>query len=82
MADGWTRYIAQSVARFIYTLPRGHATSLRDALSVLRTNPHPEGAKPLVVDELPNLYEVKLGLYRIEYQMLVQERVIRILFVE
>jgi mRNA-degrading endonuclease RelE of RelBE toxin-antitoxin system len=82
MRDGWTLHIVQAVARFIYTLPRGQATSLREALAVLRTNPYPEGANPLVVEELPNLYAVKLGLYRIEYQVLARERVIRILFVE
>lgn len=82
MRDIWTLHIVQAVARFIYTLPRGQATSLRDALAVLRTNPYLESAKALVVEELPNLYEVKLGLYRIEYQVLAPERVVRILFVE
>lgn len=82
MPDLWTLYIAQAVARFIYTLPRGQATSLRDALAVLRTNPQPSGAQSLVVEELPNLFEVKIGVYRIRYQVMAPERVIRILFVE
>jgi mRNA-degrading endonuclease RelE of RelBE toxin-antitoxin system len=81
MPDLWTLHVAQSVARFIYTLPRGQATSVRDALAVLRTNSQPEGVKQLVVEEPPNLYEVKLRLYRIRYQVLIQERVSRILFV-
>ena len=69
MSEFWTLHIAHEVARFIYTLPRGQATELRDALAVLRATPQHEGAKPLIIDELSNVYEVKIGLYRIEYQL-------------
>ena len=82
MSEFWTLHIAHEVARFIYTLPRGQATELRDALAVLRNYPKPEGAKPLVVEEISNVYQVKIGLYRIEYQIASQERIIRVLFVE
>lgn len=82
MREFWTIHIARDVARFIYTLPRGQATELRDALAKLRTNPQPEGAQRLVIEELSSVYTVKLGLYRIEYQMLEQDRIIRVLLVE
>ena len=82
MREFWTLYLAHEVTRFSYTLPRGQAVELRDALAILRTNPKPEGAKPLVIEELPHVYAVKIGLYRIEYQIVEQGRIIRILFVE
>jgi mRNA-degrading endonuclease RelE of RelBE toxin-antitoxin system len=82
MRDLWTLHVAPEVARFLYTLPRGQATELRDILAILRTNPKPEGAQPLVVEELPDVYAVKLGRYRIEYQIIERDRIIRILFVE
>ena len=82
MREFWTIHIARDVARFIYTLPRGQVTELRDALALLRSEPRPEGAKRLVIEELDNIYAIKLGQYRIEYQMIEQDRIIRILLVE
>ncbi len=82
MRDLWTLHVAPEVARFLYTLPRGQATELRDILAILRTNPKPEGARPLVVDDLPDVYEVRLGRYRLAYQIIEGDRLIRVLFVE
>ena len=82
MRDYWTLHIVRAVARFIYTLPRGQATELRDALALLRINPLPEGARPLVIEELPDVYEAKMGRYRIEYQLIERDRILRVLFVE
>jgi mRNA-degrading endonuclease RelE of RelBE toxin-antitoxin system len=82
MPEFWTLHISRPVARFIYTLPRGRATELRDALARLRTNPKPEGARPLVIEELPEVFEVKIGMYRIEYQMIEYQHSLRILLVE
>ena len=66
----------------LYTLPRGQAALLSDALAVLRTHPTPEGCQPLIMDDLPNAYMVKLGEYLIGYQILEQQRVIRVFVVE
>ena len=82
MRDPWALHISQSVARFIYTLPRGQATSLRDALATLRMNSHPEGTALLTVTELPNLFEATVGGFCIQFQVLAEQRVIRVLFVE
>ncbi len=82
MRDPWALHISRSVTRFIYTLPRGQATALRDVLAVLRTSSHPEGATPLTVTELPNLFEATIGSFHIQYQVVAEQRVIRILFVE
>lgn len=78
----WTLQLAQSVVRYMYTLPRGQAAVLSDALAVLRTNPTPEGCQPLIMDDLPNTYLVTIGEYRIGYQLLAQQRVIRVFVVE
>jgi mRNA-degrading endonuclease RelE of RelBE toxin-antitoxin system len=82
MSKAWTLHLAQTVVRYMYTLPRGQAAMLSDALAVLRTTPTPEGCQPLSIDDLPNAYRVKLGEYRIGYQVLEQERVIRVFVVE
>jgi mRNA-degrading endonuclease RelE of RelBE toxin-antitoxin system len=82
MNESWTLHIVKDVTRFIYSLPRGQAASLRDALNVLRTNPQPENVKPLIAEELPDVYEVWSGSYRIQYQLIMKEKIIRILFVE
>jgi len=82
MPEQWSLHISRAVAQFIYTLPRGQATALRDALAVLRTNPKPDEARLLAIEDLPDMYEVTIGLYRIEYQIIDSTRTIRVLFVE
>lgn len=82
MREFWIIHIARDLASFIYTLSRGQATAFRNALAMLRPNPQPEGAQQLVIEELSNVYTIKLGLYRIEYQLIEQDRIIRVLLVE
>jgi mRNA-degrading endonuclease RelE of RelBE toxin-antitoxin system len=82
MSNAWTLQLAQTVVRYMYTLPRGQAAVFSDALAVLRTNPTPAGCQPLSMDDLPNAYVVKLGEYRIGYQVLERQRVIRVFVVE
>lgn len=82
MGELWTLHLAPDVARYIYTLPRGQAVELRDALAALPTNPRPEDAQRLVIEELNHVYAVKLGLYRIEYQLIEEQHTVRVLYVE
>jgi mRNA-degrading endonuclease RelE of RelBE toxin-antitoxin system len=77
MASRWTIRVDVRAVRDLYTLPRGIAGDVTDAIDGLPDNPIPEEAEP--VESLDDVYRLIVGPNVVEYQVVADEQVIKIL---
>jgi hypothetical protein len=76
----WTpRYDVEAV-RAIYTLPRGVAGEVTEAIRHLLVDPRPPESEP--VSGRDQTYQIYVQGHRVEYELLVEQRIIKILFIE
>jgi len=79
MSNEWTLHLAPMAIRFAYTLQRGEAVRLRDALAVLKQGPAPDGVADLHVRDV---YNIERDIFAISYQVVATQRIMRVLLIE
>ena len=65
-----------------YKVSRGEAAQLSAALAVLYQSPAAPGHKPYADSLFANTYEYEYNAYRIIYEVLLEQRTIRVLYFE
>ena len=63
-----------------YRIPRGEAANFADAVNVLHNGPEPEGYE--VVVEYMNVFRYSRNGYQIWYEVITEERSIRVIYFE
>ena len=79
MPQQWTLHYHPSVTSFLYSL-RHEAAAVTSTLWALQDNPTPEHAQP--VPGRPGRYEIRLEGYVIQYEVLVQQKIVKVVLVE
>lgn len=76
----WTpRYDIEAV-RAIYTLPRGVAGEVTAAIKNLLTDPQPPGSEP--VPGRDQTFQIQVHGHRVEYELMAEQQILKILFIE
>jgi hypothetical protein len=76
----WTpRYDVEAV-RAIYTLPRGVAGEVTDAIRQLLVDPRPPKSEP--VPGRDQTYQIHVQGHRVEYELIAEQQILKILFIE
>jgi mRNA-degrading endonuclease RelE of RelBE toxin-antitoxin system len=73
----WTISVNARAVQALYTLPRGVAGLVTDAIDRLLDDPTPAQAE--VVEGLANVYRLSVGDHVVEYEVAHERRVIKIL---
>ncbi|MEM7126698.1 MAG: hypothetical protein AAF702_10255 [Chloroflexota bacterium] len=79
MVSRWTITVVPDARAEIYKVPRGKAADVTDAISALGKDPKPEGSEE--IEEEPNIYKIQVGEYTIEYELIEQDKEVKILVV-
>jgi mRNA-degrading endonuclease RelE of RelBE toxin-antitoxin system len=66
--------------RALYRLLRGEVVPLSKAIAGLQLNPRPANSTP--VAEFENGYEIKIGAYRIVYEIVAEQQAVKVLEIE
>jgi hypothetical protein len=74
------RYTADAIAG-MYSIPRGAAAEVTSAIRALQRIPLPYGASPEPTGK-PNSYVITVAEHTITYELIDQDRIVRILTVE
>jgi mRNA-degrading endonuclease RelE of RelBE toxin-antitoxin system len=80
MSKRWTIRVRPNVMRASYRLPRGEVVPLSEAIASLQLNPRPASSTP--VTEFENGYELKVGPYRIVYEIIAEQQAVKVLEIE
>ena len=72
------RYTREAVAA-IYTIPRGKAAIVSEAIKALAKISRPLGVHELTI---PNTYSLKVGNHFVLYEVVDNERIVKILTIE
>ena len=80
MAKQWTLLIVPSALQEIYRIPRGAVAEVTAAIGQLEQDPFPDNADRIALIE--NCYRISASGRIIEYQVLEEERQVKILQVE
>ena len=75
----WNIRFLSSARGELYTVPRGIAAVVTDALERLRLEPIPSNSVP--IPDIENAYQIDVAGYTIEYELLEQDQIILILAV-
>ncbi|MCB0111874.1 MAG: type II toxin-antitoxin system RelE/ParE family toxin [Caldilineaceae bacterium] len=76
----WTpRYDVEAV-RAIYTLPRGVAGEVTEAIKTLLSDPRPPKSEP--VPGRDQTFQIHVQGHRVEYELMEEQQIIKILFIE
>jgi mRNA-degrading endonuclease RelE of RelBE toxin-antitoxin system len=79
MPQRWTLHYHPSVTSFLYSL-RHEVAALTPILRSLQDNPTPENAEP--VPGRPGRYEIQLEGYVLQYNVVTEQKIIKVLVVE
>jgi mRNA-degrading endonuclease RelE of RelBE toxin-antitoxin system len=77
MGRYWTISVDARAVRGLYALPRGVAGQVTDALEALRSDPIPADVEP--VEELQNTYQLAVADHIVEYEVVAEKRLIKVL---
>ncbi len=75
----WRVKIDERVAKMMRRLPRDLVVRIDQAIQALRQNPRPRGAKRLQGSHNPALYRVRVGDFRIVYEIRDEELVVLVI---
>ena len=75
----WVLYYTKAATQTIYGIPRGPAGEITTAIRSLSIDPRPPGYQTL---ERPNTYSMQDTGYTIIYELIEENRIIKILLIE
>ena len=78
----WNVSLTSDAVADKYKVSRGEAAQLRDALAMLYHGPAVPGCKPYADGLFPDTYEFVTNGYRIIYEVMNEQRTIRVIFFE
>jgi mRNA-degrading endonuclease RelE of RelBE toxin-antitoxin system len=79
MRQQWALHYHHSVTSFLYSL-RHEAAALTPTLQTLQENPFPQTAQ--LVPGRPGRYEIQLEGYVIQYEVVTEQKIIKVVLVE
>lgn len=77
MVRQWSIRVDARAVRALYALPRGIAGEVTDAIDQLLKDPIPDHVEP--VEEIRNVYRLTIGGHLVEYEVIEEQRAIKIL---
>ena len=77
MLRHWSIRVDARAVQALYALPRGTAGEVTDAIDQLLDNPIPNHVEP--VEEIQHVYRLTNGDYLVEYEVIEEQRTIKIL---
>lgn len=75
----WTISIAFEAMQDLRSFPRGPAGDVTDIIDQLRLDPHPPNSDP--VEDTENIYVLNVAGYTVEYEVITEQRLVKILSV-
>ena len=76
----WTPHYDVEAVRALYTLPRGVAGAVTEAIKKLLSEPRPAQSEP--VPGRDQTFQIHVQGHRVEYELMEAQQMLKVLFIE